>query len=132
VAGPAKLADHIRRGLITARERGERVQLVGEDTTVAPGISLIMTPGHTPGHLCLVVSSAGQRALLPGDAITCPVQLDEPSWQSMADVDPELAQRVRASLFRKLEDEATTGVGAHFPELAFGRVLTGKGRRWHI
>lgn len=132
VAGPAKLAGHIRRGLITTRERGEGVRLVGEDTTVAPGISLIMTPGHTPGHLCLVVSSAGQRALLLGDAITCPVQLDEPSWQSMADVDPELAQRVRERLFRELEDEATTGVGAHFPELAFGRVLTGQGRRWHI
>jgi len=41
----------------------------------------------------------------------------------MADVDPGLAQRVRDSLFRELDDEVTTGVGAHFPELAFGRVL---------
>src|SRR6266496_5883943 len=51
---------------------------------------------------------------------------------SMADVDPGLAQRVRDSLFRELDDEVTTGVGAHFPELAFGRVLTGQGRRWQL
>lgn len=131
VTGPAKLADHIRRGLLTTRERGDRVQLADQDTTIAPGLSLMMTPGHTPGHLCVVVSSAGRRALLLGDAITCPVQLDEPSWQSMADVDPALARRVRDNLFRELEDETTTGVGAHFPELAFGRVLTGQGRSWH-
>lgn len=130
VVGPAKLAGHIRRGLLAGRER-DRVRLVDRDTTIAPGLSLMLTPGHTPGHLCLVVSSAGRRALLLGDAITCPVQLDEPSWQSMADVDPALARRVRESLFRELEDEATTGVGAHFPELAFGRVLTGQGRSWH-
>jgi glyoxylase-like metal-dependent hydrolase (beta-lactamase superfamily II) len=130
VEGEGDLADHIRRGLVSTRERGERVRLVGQDTTIAPGVSLIMTPGHTPGHLCVVVSSAGQRALLLGDAVICPVQLDEPSWRSMGDVDPELAQRVRDRLFRELEDDRTIGVGAHFPELEFGRVLTGQGRRW--
>jgi hypothetical protein len=42
----------------------------------------------------------------------------------------KLARRVRERLFRELEDEATVGAGAHFPELRFGRVLVGRGRRW--
>ena len=90
----------------------------------------MQTPGHTPGHLCVVVASGGQRALLLGDAVTCPVQLDEPTWHSIGDVDPELANRTRERLWRELEGKDVTGAGAHFPELRFGRVLKGSGKRW--
>jgi glyoxylase-like metal-dependent hydrolase (beta-lactamase superfamily II) len=120
--------DHIRHGFQVAGT--ERLHPVASNTTVAPGVNLTMTPGHTPGHLCVVVSSRRQRALLLGDAIVCPVQLDEPSWHSISDVDPDLARRVREHLFRELEDDNTLGSGAHFPELQFGRVLAGQGRRW--
>lgn len=122
--------DHIRHGFHAASERGDRLQPVNGDTTIAPGITLTMAPGHTPGHLCVVVSASGRRALLLGDAIVCPVQLDEPAWQCIGDVDPELAGRVRERLFRELENDTTVGAGAHFPELQFGRVLAGQGRRW--
>lgn len=122
--------DHIREGLRAEAGRGDRLRPVAGDTTVAPGVTLVMTPGHTPGHLSVVVASRGRRALLLGDAIVCPVQLDEPTWQSIGDVDPELARRTRERLFRELEDGATVGAGAHFPELRFGRVLVGRGRRW--
>ena len=98
--------------------------------TVATGVDLIMTPGHTPGHLSVVVSSRGKRAMLLGDAIICPIQLDEPSWQSLGDLDPNLAARVRSRLFRGLEDPSTLAAGAHFPEPQFGRVLVGQARRW--
>lgn len=120
--------DHIRAGLRDAI--GDRLHLIAGDTVVAPGITLIMTPGHTPGHLCVIVASGAHRALLLGDAIVCPLQLDEPSWQSIGDVDRVLAARVRERLFRELEDENTIGVGAHFPELRFGRVLGGQIRTW--
>jgi glyoxylase-like metal-dependent hydrolase (beta-lactamase superfamily II) len=122
--------DHIRQGFRDAAERGDRLRPVARDTTIAPGITLTMTPGHTPGHLSVIVSSRNRRALLLGDAIVCPVQLDEPTWRSIGDVDPELAGRVRERLFRELEDGVTLGAGAHFPELQFGRVLAGRGRRW--
>lgn len=75
--------DHIRHGLQNAD--GSRMSLVTRDTTVATGIDIMMTPGHTPGHLSVIVSSGGQRALLLGDAIACPLQLEEPTWQSTGD-----------------------------------------------
>src|SRR3954464_13701643 len=120
--------DHIRYGLRNAD--GSRMHLVTQDTMVVPGVDVMMTPGHTPGHLSVVVSSGGHRALLLGDPIVCPLQLDEPTWQSMGDVDPALAARVRERLFRELAEENTEGVGAHFPELRFGRVMEGRGRTW--
>jgi glyoxylase-like metal-dependent hydrolase (beta-lactamase superfamily II) len=121
--------EFIRQGFRTHADDA-RLRLLDRDTSVAPGITAIQTPGHTPGHLCVVVSSGSERALLLGDAITCPVQLDEPAWHSMGDVDPDLADRTRERLWRELEGEDITGAGAHFPELKFGRVLKGSGKRW--
>lgn len=122
--------DHIRHGL--QQFDGGRLHLITQDTTVAPGIDILMTPGHTPGHLCVVVSSGVHRALLLGDAIVCPIQLDEPTWRSIGDVNPELAAQVSERLFRELQGDNVVGAGAHFPELQFGRVLAGELRRWVV
>ena len=129
VTGSGHMADHIRAGFASPASAG-RLRPLTEDTTIAPGVTAMLAPGHTPGHLCLVLSSGTDRALLLGDAVTCPVQLDEPTWHSMADVDPALAERTRERLWRELEDPGTIGTGAHFPELRFGRVLPGTARRW--
>jgi glyoxylase-like metal-dependent hydrolase (beta-lactamase superfamily II) len=123
------IQDYIRQGF-RMHASDARLRSIDRDTSVAPGITAIQTPGHTPGHLCVVVSSDVQRALLLGDAITCPVQLDEATWHSIGDVDPGLADRTRERLWRELEGEDVTGAGSHFPELKFGRVLNGSGKRW--
>lgn len=120
---------HVREGLRGLAEAG-RVELFEGDVGLVPGISVLAAPGHTAGHSCLVVSSGKARALFLGDAISCPAQLDETEWGAMSDVDPALARRTRERLWAEMEDDGTVGAGAHFPGLAFGRVLTGTGRRW--
>jgi glyoxylase-like metal-dependent hydrolase (beta-lactamase superfamily II) len=129
VTGTGWMGEHIRAGF-RSPAHAARIRPIDRDTTIAAGITVLLAPGHTPGHLCVVLSSGADRALLLGDAITCPIQLDEPTWHSIADVDPALANRTRERLWRELEAERTVGVGAHFPELRFGRVLSGVGRRW--
>lgn len=69
------------------------------------------------------------NALLLGDAVTCPVQLEEPDWQAMSDIDRDLASRTRAALFCELEGTTDVAAAAHFPGLEFGRVLAGQGKR---
>jgi glyoxylase-like metal-dependent hydrolase (beta-lactamase superfamily II) len=129
VAGSGDMLTHIRERF-RAPAHAARMQLIDRNTTIGPGITALLAPGHTPGHMCVVISSGQERALLLGDAITCPVQLDEPTWHSMGDVDPALADRTRERLWRELEDQSTIGAGAHFPELQFGRVLRGTPRHW--
>jgi glyoxylase-like metal-dependent hydrolase (beta-lactamase superfamily II) len=125
VSGPGQIAEHIQHGLVSGLTD---VHALGGDFALAPGVDLIATPGHTPGHVSVILSSGSQRAILLGDAITCPVQLDEPTWHSFADVDPALAARTRERLWRELEGEDVVGAGAHFPELRFGRVIVAEGR----
>jgi len=127
--GQGVMLDHVREGLRLLADAG-RVELVDGDHSIAPGISTMAAPGHTPGHVAIVLSSGDERALLLGDAISCPIQLEETDWSAMSDVDPDLARRTRERLWQELEGEDIRGAGAHFPGLEFGRVLRGQGRRY--
>lgn len=111
-------------------EASGRVETITEDGEVAPGISTLHAPGHTLGHRCIVLSSGDERALILGDAVTCPVQLEETDWGAMSDIDPKLASRTRQALFDELEGSGDRAIAMHFPGLQFGRVLRGEGKRY--
>jgi glyoxylase-like metal-dependent hydrolase (beta-lactamase superfamily II) len=123
------MLDSVREGLKRLASDG-RITVVDGDRLIAPGLDALAAPGHTPGHLTFVVSDGPERALLLGDSVTCPVQLDEADWGAMSDVDPTLARRTRERLWDEMEQSGVPGVGAHFPGLRFGRVLAGSGRRY--
>ena len=102
----------------------------GDLVSIAPGITARHTPGHTLGHYGFVLSSGEERAVLLGDAVECPLQLEEPDFSVISDVDPALAARTREALWRELEGSDTLVTAAHFPGLELGRVMRGAGRRY--
>jgi glyoxylase-like metal-dependent hydrolase (beta-lactamase superfamily II) len=106
-----------------------RLECWEHDGPVLPGIDARHAPGHTPGSTVLILSSGSARAVLLGDAVHCPVELVEPEWGTVGDVDPDLARRTKETLARELEDADTHVVGAHFPGMRFGRLLRGEARR---
>ena len=46
-----------------------KVELVSEGDTVVEGVTIIDTPGHTKGHISVLVSLADEKILLAGDAM---------------------------------------------------------------
>ena len=102
----------------------------GDLVAIAPGITARHTPGHTMGHYGLVLSSGDERAVLLGDAVECPLQLEEPDFSVISDVDPALAARTREALWAELEGTPALVTAAHFPGLEFGRVMRGEGKRY--
>jgi len=105
-----------------------RLETFDGQATLAHGVDTMPTPGHTPGHTALVISDGTQRAVLLGDAVHCPVELDELEWDGLGDVDPALAKRTRAAMIDELERPDTIVSAAHFPGLEFGRILRGEGK----
>lgn len=101
----------------------ERLEPFTTDTTLAPGLDTRHAPGHTPGSTVFVVSSEGERALLLGDVVHSVVELTEPDWEAVFDVDPKAAQSVRAALTEELATGGTPAAAAHFPDMRFGRLL---------
>ena len=118
----------------TTRPRGcapieARLEPWDGDASIAPGIDTRLAAGHTPGSALVVLSSGNERAMLLGDVVHCAVELLDDEWAGVADVDPKLAQQTRNALARELEGSTTPVAAAHFPGLAFGRVLAGEGTR---
>ena len=96
VAGPD--ADGRSRRIMEVLAAAGRLEpLEGDMIAVAPGLTARHTPGHTLGHYGLVVSSGKARAVLLGDAVECPLQIEEPDFYAMSDVDPALAARTARS-----------------------------------
>lgn len=92
---------------------------------VAPGVRLLPTPGHTPGHVAVLLTSGDQRALITGDCLHHPVQLARPDITSCVDIDPEQARRTRHALLADLAGTDTLLLGTHFPPPTGGRVVAG-------
>lgn len=90
------------------------VDLIAADADVANEISLIPTPGHSPGHMSVHIRSGGEEALLTGDAAHHPVQMAHPDWASTADSDPAQSTRSRIELFTRFADTPTLVIGGHY------------------
>ncbi|MEU0049662.1 MBL fold metallo-hydrolase [Streptomyces sp. NPDC006309] len=91
-------------------------------TEVAPGVRLLPTPGHTPGHVAVELTDGAERALITGDCVHHPVQLAHPAIGSCVDIDPVLAETTRRTLLSSLAGTDTLVLGTHFPPPTAGRV----------
>ncbi len=101
-----------------------QAQLVETDFALNNMITLIPTPGHTVGHVCVQIQSGGQTAIMIGDVIHSPIQLAHPDWSMVYDDDMDLAAATRIKLFDGLVDTDTLVLTAHLPTPSAGR-LTG-------
>jgi len=93
------------------------------DKEVAPGITALATPGHTPGHTSFVVASGNARVLLQQDVTNIPeLFLRRPDWHVAYDVDPDMAAKTRHKFYDMAAAEKATVVGFHFAFPSIGHV----------
>jgi glyoxylase-like metal-dependent hydrolase (beta-lactamase superfamily II) len=111
-------------------DKAGKLEPIDTDGEIVRGVSTIHTPGHTLGHRCVVVSSGDQRAFLLGDAVFCPMQIEDSGWSAMSDVDPKMSARSREAMYSELEGTNDVAAASHFPGLEFNRVLRGAGKRY--
>jgi glyoxylase-like metal-dependent hydrolase (beta-lactamase superfamily II) len=106
------------------------VEFMNGEHSLTRELTALPTPGHTPGHMSILVTSQGQRALVLGDAAHSPVQIEEPDWVSRADMDPDVTRRTRRALVERLEREEILVAAGHFEAPGFGRIVRLDGRRY--
>lgn len=100
------------------------IELVDSDAAITPELRYLPTPGHTPGHAAVVVTSGGERCVVIGDVSHYTAQLRHPEWSPTWDVDPKLAARSRRELFESLEGDPTTLIAtSHWAYPGLGRVV---------
>jgi len=103
-------------------------QLVDGHVEIAPGVTLDPAPGHTPGSQTIRVTSRGETAIFAGDIVHHPLQIMNPTWNSIFCEDATLARRSRAALFERVVKEEAILIPAHFAgehAVRVGRSATG-------
>lgn len=89
-------------------------QLIEEDTQIARGVAVLYTPGHSPGHLSLLVRLAETGpVLITGDAISRPSEPEEGYGNAF---DPQLAAQSAEKLLKTANQEEAFVIYGHDPQ----------------
>ena len=65
-----------------------QLTLLDGDTEIAPGVTGVVTPGHTPGHQSVIFASGGAYALFVADLASYAVHFERLGWMTAYDVEP--------------------------------------------
>jgi glyoxylase-like metal-dependent hydrolase (beta-lactamase superfamily II) len=98
---------------------------VDTDHRITPEVGLVPTPGHTPGHVSVLIESGGGTALITGDAAHSPIQFAHPELGAARfDADHELSTATRRRLIERFVDTDTLLLGTHFAPPTAGHLRT--------
>ena len=97
------------------------VDLVDSTHVLCPQVRFDPTPGHTPGHVCVVVESDGVQAVITGDMIHSPIQIARTQLSSDFDTDQVMSAATREDFLARYLDEALV-IGTHWGGAGSGRI----------
>jgi glyoxylase-like metal-dependent hydrolase (beta-lactamase superfamily II) len=95
--------------------------LVPSDHAVTPELRFEPSPGHTPGHACLRLSTPAGTAIFSGDLMHRAVQVARPEWSSCFCTDPARSRATREAFVEAHADSGALILAAHFPHS--GRIV---------
>jgi glyoxylase-like metal-dependent hydrolase (beta-lactamase superfamily II) len=91
-----------------------KAELIASDARLTEEITMIPTPGHSPGHMSVHISSGGEEGLLTGDVAHHPCQMAHLDWSSTVDSDPVQSAVTRRQLFSRFADRPALVIGGHY------------------
>ena len=115
------LSDVWRMNCLPVAEAGQAL-LVEDDYALDDTLWLSLTPGHSPFHCCVNITSRGQHAVMLGDLMHHALQCREPDWSTRFCWDPGIAAKTRRRFFEEVADGPTTILPTHFPAPTAGRI----------
>ena len=108
----------IADSVVPVVEAGQ-ARLVDGDFTVDEHLRLEPWVGHTPGHVCVRLTTSGGGAVFSGDLMHRTVQVAEPQWSSRFCYDPAQARATRRAFVERHADSGTLILAGHFPHPGF-------------
>jgi glyoxylase-like metal-dependent hydrolase (beta-lactamase superfamily II) len=126
--GVEKLVPAAMEGMAAGTQRRmkqieERIEAGRPGSEVVKGLTLVATPGHTPGHASVLVRSGSESLMIGGDALSQSiVSFEKPDWRWGPDLDPDLAIQSRKKLLDHLATDKIALLGYHLPWPGVGRV----------
>ena len=123
----ARVAEARRPNFAMVKQRfapyAQKIERFAPGAEVAPGVTALATPGHSPGHTSFLIADGNGQLIVIGDAVTTPALfMANPEWYPIFDMDPAQAVATRKALLERAATERMPVIGYHFPFPATGRV----------
>lgn len=118
--GNHAFVDAVQNYLLPAESQIERIECSGE---ILPGFSSIELPGHTPHHMGVLIESAGEHLIFPGDAMMHPLQFEHPDWEIFIDIDHQTARESLIKLAELAIELDALVMAYHFPFPGLGKIV---------
>jgi len=116
---------------VEALSAGGRMELVDGEVSLSPSLTTLPTPGHTPGHTSVVISSGRERGFVLGDVVIGLPDAEMPSLQTSFDWEHGIARRTREAIIARLAADQSLVGASHLPAPGFGRfVIEGGVSSW--
>lgn len=115
------MSEFVRSRIAPVQAAGLIVTFGGE-FTVSQHITALPTPGHTPGHVAVLIESDRSFALLLGDVAHHPIHLEHHDWLPRIDLDPQESIRSRAKMAALAAERKALVAAPHMPILTLGEV----------
>lgn len=115
--------DLYKESVLPVVEAGQ-AELVEAGHTLGDFVKLIPTPGHTPGHVSIMITSGEHEAVITGDALHSTAQCWYPNWHFKFDADADKAVVSRIKLLELMAESNCLVLGNHFSLPSLGRVTT--------
>ena len=108
-----------------------QLELIEGENEIAPGIRALAAPGHTPGHVAVLLSSGKEQLLIAADAVLHPLHLAHPDWRAVFDLDPLTASNSRQKLLDWAAADHVPVHVYHFPFPGHGAIVK-RGQAWEF
>ncbi len=99
-----------------------RLETAGDGEEIVPGIHFVSAPGHTPGHMAVMIQSMDKKLLHVADALVHPIHTEHPEWVTAIDLDQEATIETRRKILGLATAAETLVLASHFPWPSLGHV----------
>lgn len=101
----------------------DQMTLIEDGTEIVPGVTAMLAPGHTPGHMTYMLESSGKKLMLTVDTANHYVwSLGKPDWEVRFDADKTMAAQTRRKVFGMIAEQKIPFIGYHMPFPGVGYV----------
>ncbi|WP_429819330.1 MBL fold metallo-hydrolase [Ensifer sp. B1-9] len=101
----------------------DRTIFFKDEQEFLPGVHALSAPGHTLGHHCFMIESAGKTICYGGDLTHHPVLLlEKPRMEFAFDTDSKLSARSRVRVLDMLAANRIPFMSYHFPWPGYGHI----------
>lgn len=109
------------------------VDYIAPDYQLTDEVSLFPTPGHTPGHVSVLIRSRGEQAVITGDLMHHPIQLTDLKREANFDMDKPQGARTREAFVKRFGATRVLVIGSHFCDPTGGWIVRhGEGWRFAV